>query len=162
MSHIYETILAIDPGAHGALANYDIASGKLDDSFSFSHGGWTAAAGAVRAAGTRPFAIIEKVWASPVMSVSSAFAFGCNFGGWLAFLSAHGIATRWVIPQVWQKHLLLPTLLQGHERKAMLFQRARSVPHPRVKITLDNCDAILLGNWAVAELKAGRVPGEPI
>lgn len=56
----------------------------------------------------RSIAVIEKVWSSPQMGVTSAFTFGRGFGNLEAFLVAAGISFQEVRPREWQKELGIP------------------------------------------------------
>ena len=93
--------------------------------------------------------MIEKVSASPQMSRSAAFAFGCEYGRWLGFLRSEPIL---VTPQQWQFHYLkngyrhLLEGVQGPARKRNLRTIAQAV-FPDVKVTLQNADGLLIANY---------------
>lgn len=94
-------------------------------------------------------AMLEKVGASPQMSRSAAFTFGCEYGKWLGFL---GSGVMLVTPQVWQFHYLkngyreLLEDVQGPARKRNLRTIAQE-EFPDVKVTLQNSDALLIANY---------------
>lgn len=155
----YNRILSIDPGASGGAALFDKDTGPIGiQKFSgdlFVRGALIWAEGAGQVSGLA--AVIEEVHASPIMSPSSAFAFGENFGLWRGALVARGIPVFLVTPQRWQKDLRLPKS-GGVERKRLLKERALKV-FPGQPVTLATADALLLGDWAVREINAGREPG---
>ncbi len=92
--------------------------------------------------------MLEKVGASPQMSRSAAFAFGCEYGQWLGFLDDVELVT----PQKWQHYYTkngyrdLLEGVQGPERKRNLRTIAQEL-YPDVKVTLQNADALLIANF---------------
>jgi hypothetical protein len=104
----------------------------------------------------RTTSALEKVGASPQMSRSAAFTFGCEFGRWLGFL---GGRVELVTPQVWQFHYLkngyraLLEGVQGPTRKRNLRIIAQA-EFPDVKVTLQNSDALLIANYHYAKSNA--------
>lgn len=105
--------------------------------------------------------VIERVWASPVMGVAAAFAFGENFGAWVMALKVSGMPVYGVTPQAWQKVSAPQIGGQGPERKRAL--KALAVErYPELKPTLAICDALLISDYAVAQLKAGKALGDEL
>lgn len=106
-------------------------------------------------------AVIERVWGSPVMGVSAAFAFGENYGGWCMAMRVAGIPLFSVTPQAWQKAVAPGIVGQGPDRKRQLKARAATL-FPNLRVTLANADALLLSQYCVDQLKAGALLGESI
>lgn len=92
--------------------------------------------------------VIESVHASPVMSPSSAFAFGENFGFYRGLLA--GRTLYGVTPSQWQAPLRIGPL-QGDERKRALKQAA-SEGFPTTHVTLATADAILIADYVAREI----------
>jgi len=106
-------------------------------------------------------AVIERVWASPVMGVAGAFAFGENYGAWLMALRVSEIPTFTVTPQQWQKVVAPEVQGQGAARKRALKAVATRI-FPHAKPTLVTCDALLISEYAQRQLAAGKPLGEPL
>src|SRR6185503_11189703 len=87
-------------------------------------------------------AMIEKVWASPQMGVSSAFTFGKSYGSLLMALVAVGIPFDSPSPQSWQK--LMGCLTKGD--KSVSKRRAQEL-FPLQKVIDATADAILLADY---------------
>lgn len=104
-------------------------------------------------------AVIEQVWASPVMGVSAAFAFGENYGGWCMALRASGIPVYAVTPQKWQRIVAPEISGQGADRKRALRDLAQA-KFPGHKVTLATADALLLSEYVCQTLRAGKTAGE--
>lgn len=125
-------ILAIDPGAKGALAFFDPERGYLDivdcPTVEVKRGGKvkteiSAQMVAAIIRGHQPSqAIIEKVGAMPGQGVSSMFQFGRGVGMYEGVLSALQIPITYVTPQAWQKAMNVRGGKDGNrERAASLF-----------------------------------------
>lgn len=97
-------------------------------------------------------ALVEQVWASPIMGKSACFTFGANYGAWLATFRAAKIHTLTVTPQRWQRSLCLDT--RGPERKRGLLALARK---DWPKATLRTADAYLILRYAMQHAAAGTV-----
>ncbi len=93
-------------------------------------------------------AVIERVWASPVMGVSAAFAFGENYGGWCAAIALRRISLTRVLPQEWQRALCPQIRGTGADRKRALKLEAQR-RFPALRVTLRNCDALLISEFAL-------------
>lgn len=77
---------------------------------------------------------------------SAMFKFGRQYGYWLGLLRAMGVRTILVKPQAWQKGLSGLQGKKGAERKRALRDEAAR-RFPGVKVTLDNCDALLIADY---------------
>lgn len=141
----YTHALCIDPGASGAASLARLSDGEPELLHNF-YGARKSAEFIERCVDLHPVlgVVIENVHATPVMAVSSAFSFGSNFGMWLGILASWDLPVHGVTPQEWQKWLTVPTELQGPDRKRHLKEKAANL-FPRQKVTLTNCDALLLG-----------------
>jgi hypothetical protein len=141
--------IGIDPGAHGALVWMDergsIIIHKTAD---------TPPIEALRDSvctepGEKVVAVIELVGgfiAGKFLPGSSMFKMGKSAGYWEGALAALGVRTLVVRPQEWQAGIPGLTGKKGTERKRAL--RAEAVRRfPTVKVTLDNCDALLLADY---------------
>jgi hypothetical protein len=92
-------------------------------------------------------AVLERVHSMPAQGVSSTFKLGANYGYWRGVLQGLRIPFREVIPQKWQRAVLVPGKLQGPERKRALKQVAQE-RFPKLKVTLKTADALLMLNEA--------------
>lgn len=90
-----------------------------------------------------PVAILEFVRASPQMGVTSAFTFGCGYGGLRMALTATGIPFSEVTPKKWQGVMQCRT---GGD-KNVTKRRAQEL-FPLAKVTHAVADAILLAEYA--------------
>ena len=72
---------------------------------------------------------------------------GRQFGFWEGICAASGVPVRLVKPQKWQKGIAGVDGKTGMDRKRALCAEARRI-FPMHKITLDNCDAVLLADYA--------------
>lgn len=79
---------------------------------------------------------------------SSMFKMGKSAGYWEGALNALRIRTILVTPQVWQKGISGTTGKKGADRKRALRDEARR-RFPAQKVTLDNCDALLILEYGV-------------
>lgn len=107
---------------------------------------------------TTPVAVIEQVGGYIGMKQpgSAMFNFGRNFGFHLGLLAAHEIRTELVAPTVWQRKLpktpkLTDKARAKREHKAELKEIAAR-KFPTVKVTLANADALLLLDYARANI----------
>lgn len=157
------TIIAIDPGASGAMAvltpERRLATFPYRSPTQAKHD----YADVWRAAVARGLIIhvMEQVHASPVMSPSSAFAFGENFGIWRGILA--GVTVYSVTPSQWQREMGIPPVVQGPVRKREL-KRIASQRYPDDHVTLSTCDAILIADyvWREIEAKGGFTSGKSL
>lgn len=78
---------------------------------------------------------------------SAMFNFGKGVGRLEGLMEAYNIPYRQVVPQVWQKGIPGIAGLEGADRKRAL--KAEAVRRfPNIKVTLDNCDALLILDYA--------------
>lgn len=149
-------VLAIDPGASGAIATFDGTTAWCcpfpDD--------WDETDCLIQAHGTFVDRIvIEKVHAMPGggerrMGATSAFKLGWS-DGWLARCAKATHKPReYVAPQTWQKGLGLGKCA-GPERKRALKALAQQ-RFPGLKVTLRTADALLLAEWAWLKWNAAQ------
>jgi len=106
-------ILAIDPGAKGALAFFDPAKGTLDivdcPIVEVKRGAKIKTEispqmlAAIIQSRSPVFAILERVGAMPGQGVSSMFQFGRGVGMYEGVLAALQVPVTYVTPQAWQK-----------------------------------------------------------
>ena len=159
---MHSVIVSIDPGASGAVVIRS-AAGPIREVAKFE--GWETVRRAIARSTWAPSgatgvaALIERVWASPVMGVSSAFAFGENYGMWIGALRAAGIPVFTVTPQTWQKSLRIEAV--GPARKAALCAAAK-VMFPAEKVTLKTADALLISEFALLQNQNHAALGELI
>jgi len=93
---------------------------------------------------------LEKVYASPIMSQSSAFSFGFNYGQWCGILECLNIEWVDVPPSRWQMGLDKPKDLKGPPLKRWLKEKAIDMfPDQRKKITLTTCDGLLIHQYGM-------------
>ena len=136
-------VLSIDPGGSGA-AVLRSETGGITTVIDYE-----GTASIARALDYHPItqAVIERVWASPVMSVSAAFAFGENYGAWCTAIALKGIPLEEVLPQAWQRNVCPHVRGTGTERKRALKLEAQR-RFPDLRVTLRNCDALLISEYA--------------
>ena len=121
-------ILGIDPGLSGALALYDINTGKVETKpFPTLSAGTKSKRVIDEVALARiidnvsehiKFAVIEKVHAMPGQGVTSMFNFGVTYGIIKGIISANFIPVEYVTPQVWKKTLRVPAAKEGSRLRA--------------------------------------------
>ena len=106
-------ILAVDPGASGALAFLDLAAGKLEildmPTVEVKRGAKNKTeispqmlAALIRGRGPT-IAVLERVGAMPGQGTASMYQFGRGVGMIEGVLAALQIPTEYVTPQAWQK-----------------------------------------------------------
>lgn len=107
-----------------------------------------------------PLVLLEKVggFIRGVPAPGSAmFNFGQNYGHLEAFVMAHGFPLVHVRPQEWQKAVGVSPIKD--EKKTDHKNRLKAAAQryfPETKVTLWNCDALLIG-WAGPRLKLPEV-----
>jgi hypothetical protein len=142
-------IIAIDPGAGGALAF--VADGHTEtwkcprntrEMFTiYNH-----CISSCWIDGYKPEAYIERVHAFPTDARNAAFNFGCNYGKWLGIIASSNIKPNLVAPITWQKEYKPLSKIKKDRKKEL---KALAVEmFPSVKVTLYNCDALLIAAWA--------------
>ena len=149
-------ILAVDPGASGALAFLDLAAGKLDildmPTVEVKRGAKNKTeispqmlAALIR--GRAPLvAVLERVGAMPGQGTASMFQFGRGVGMLEGTLAALQIPTEYVAPLVWQKAVGSRDGKDGNRQRAVELFPAYAGLFARKK---DNgrADAALMAYW---------------
>jgi hypothetical protein len=172
----YSTLIAVDPGASGAFvvrkAEGTITTVQGYDGLASIERAIVSAANATPAPYRSDIAaVIERVWASPVMGKAACFAFGENYGRWCGALFTAGIHVYCITPQKWQRAVVPNIQGQGDARKNALKQEAIAMFDlpvadpllpPKTRITLENCDALLLSQFAWRRNKTGEPLGDRI
>jgi hypothetical protein len=152
------TIIAIDPGAHGALCFIPPRGlpvvHKTDKTPPLE-----AITDAVCHVDTKDcVAYLEKIGgfiAGKSLPGSSMFKMGHSAGYWEGLLAALHIRTILVRPQDWQAGISGTTGKKGPERKRAL--RAEALRrYPAIKVSLDDCDALLIADYGVRAEKGAR------
>ena len=149
-------ILAVDPGASGALAFLDLAAGKLEildmPTVEVKRGAKNKTeispqmlAALIR--GRAPLvAVLERVGAMPGQGTASMFQFGRGVGMLEGTLAALQIPTEYVAPLVWQKAVGSRDGKDGNRQRAVELFPAYAGLFARKK---DNgrADAALMAYW---------------
>lgn len=140
-----KTIIAIDPGANGAMAWQASLESVATAAFDVEQ---LRAARAIYA--TDLVAYVEEVggYIGKPQPGSAMFKFGTSYGRVLGALEALRIRTVLVRPQVWQKTIGLGSTLKGPDRKRALRDIAKRL-YPTHNVTLANCDALLILEHAI-------------
>lgn len=147
-------ILAIDPGASGAIAygyghvdvlgmadGANMMADQIQSILDLDDGKGEGA----------PIVYLEQVSAMPGQGVCSMFTFGKNYGRLEGILAAKRIGIVNVTPQKWMKHYSGI----GHRKdfasktlwKKNLFQQAKRI-YPDLNFNLKEADALLIYNYA--------------
>lgn len=150
-------LLAIDPGASGAIAvkwpgKPILAYPMPDDNDLVEMMG--AYQGACLLDGTDLVAYLEEVggYIGKPQPGSSMFKFGSGYGFIRGVLAANRIKTVLVRPQTWQKGVSGVQSTKGPERKRALKEAAARL-YPNIKVTLTNADALLIADYASKQLQ---------
>jgi len=150
-------ILAIDPGAKGALAFFDVDKGSLVivdmPTVEVKRGNKTKfeispqmVAAEIRSRLPR-IAILERVGAMPGQGVSSMFQFGRGVGMLEGVLSALQIPVTYITPQAWQKAVGTRGGKDGNRARAAELFPASADSFKRAKDD-GRADACLMAWWA--------------
>jgi len=150
-------LLAIDPGASGAIAvkwpGKPILAYPMPDDADLVE-----MMGAYQAAclldGTDLVAYLELVggYIGKPSPGSAMFNFGNGYGFIRGVLAANRIKTVLVRPQTWQKGVSGVQSTKGPERKRALKEAAARL-YPNIKVTLTNADALLIADYASKQLQ---------
>lgn len=144
-----KAIIAIDPGAGGALAfiaDEHTETWKCPRSTREMFTIYNYCISSCWINSYEQEVYIERVHAFPTDARNAAFNFGCNYGKWLGIISSSNTKPNLVAPITWQKEYKpLPKIKA--ERKRELKSIAGEM-FPSIKVTLYNCDALLIGAWA--------------
>ena len=153
-------ILAIDPGASGALAFFSVATGTLDvvdmPVMEITRNGKTKReisptllANEIRQ--RRPsVAVLERVGAMPGQGVSSMFQFGRGVGMVEGVIGALGLPLTYVTPRAWQKAVGLRGGKDGSRLRAVELFPAYASLFARKKDD-GRADASLMAFWRAME-----------
>lgn len=149
-------ILAVDPGASGALAFLDLAAGKLEildmPTVEVKRGAKNKTeispqmlAALIR--GCSPtVAVLERVGAMPGQGTASMFQFGRGVGMIEGVLAALQIPTEYVTPQAWQKAVGARDGKDGNRQRAAELFPAYAHLFARKKDD-GRADAALMAFW---------------
>lgn len=150
-------ILAIDPGASGALAFFNPEAGTLDiidtPTVQIKRGAKlkTEISAQMLSAIIRPrqpdIAILELVGAMPGQGVSSMFQFGRGVGMYEGALAALQIPVTYITPQGWQKAVNARSGKDGNRQRAAEIYPAYAQLFARKKDD-GRADAALMAWWA--------------
>lgn len=150
------TVIAIDPGAHGALCFIPPTGSPVVHKTSD-----TPPLEALRdalAGASDCVAYLERVGgfiAGKKLPGSSMFKMGHSAGYWEGVLAALCVRTILVRPQDWQAGIPGTAGKKGADRKRAL--RAEAIRRfPALKPTLDTCDALLLADYGHRAEKGAR------
>lgn len=148
------TIFAIDPGASGGFAIMNLNVPSMPECHPFTSAREIAARldGFLRwqmERWARTIFVIESVHASPVMSPSSAFAFGENFGIWQGLLAPQQVFA--LTPQQWQGPLKVGAVEKDERKRAL--KKIASARYPDTHVTLATCDALLIADYVRSEIE---------
>lgn len=143
------TIIAIDPGASGAVA-WRHTSGEIGSESTMRRVSLSDLIRDLRDMTGHSVAYIEQVggFIGKPQPGSAMFKFGMSYGRWLGILETLEIRTVLVRPQTWQKTIGLGSTLKGPERKRALRDVAKRL-YPQHGVTLANCDALLILEHAI-------------
>lgn len=152
------TIIAIDPGAHGALC-FIAPKGLPVIHKTADVPPLEALRDAICHVNTLDcVAYLEKIGgfiAGKSLPGSSMFKMGHSAGYWEGLLAAFQVRTIMVRPQDWQAGITGTTGKKGPERKRALRGEALR-RYPALKPTLDTCDALLIADYGVRAEKGAR------
>ena len=139
-------IIAIDPGWSGAMAVFE--NGELIDTHKCMPTcteTWQLCRDDMMKS---HIAILEWVHSMPGQGVASMFKFGYNYGMWNGMLASVSKETMLVPPKMWQSNWdNVPK--DKKDRKNFLKQKAIEIANGSVKVTLQNSDAICIGQWYI-------------
>jgi len=149
-------ILAIDPGAKGALAFFDQVAGTLEivdtPTVEVKRGAKTKneisaqMLAAIIQARKPSQAVVEKVGAMPGQGVSSMFQFGRGVGMIEGVLAALQVPVTYVAPQSWQKSVGARSGKDGNRQRAAELFPAYASSFGRAKDD-GRADAALMAWW---------------
>jgi crossover junction endodeoxyribonuclease RuvC len=153
-------ILAIDPGASGALAFFSVATGTLDvvdmPVMEIVRNGKTKREISPRLLANEirqrmpSVAVLERVGAMPGQGVSSMFAFGRGLGQTEGVIAALGLPITYVTPRAWQKAVGARGGKDGNRMRACELFPAYASLFARKKDD-GRADAALMAFWRAME-----------
>lgn len=150
MNLLDKTIIAIDPGANGAIAIYHQRVNHTDV-FNMPETP-TDVYDLLATYSNNAVCFLEKVQGLPGMGGSPMFNFGKGYGHLEMALIALSIPTETILPQKWTKNMSLGTkssCSSSTEWKNKLKAKAQQL-YPNIKVTLHNADALLILHYALS------------
>lgn len=152
-------ILAIDPGAKGALAFFNMEKGVLNivdcPTVEVKRGAKVKTeispqmVSGIIASRSPTLAILEKVGAMPNQGVSSMFQFGRGVGMYEGVLAALQIPITYVTPQAWQKEMNVRGGKDGSRARAAELYPAYASLFAKKKDD-GRADAALMAYWGAS------------
>lgn len=168
-------VFAIDPGWSGSIVTIERRDGKkLTNVFKMPENerGIVARARELAEIGKRiPVrGLVENVWARPGEATGSIWKFAGNVFGWRMALLALDVRYDLIVPEKWQAEFQLiehwPKGLTEKERSALKREKKRrhvaaaQELFPRLRVTLDNVDGLLLAQYAYIHLARRSAHGQ--
>tara|TARA_R110000765_G_scaffold79863_4_gene156933 strand:+ start:384 stop:872 length:489 start_codon:yes stop_codon:yes gene_type:complete len=160
MDQSYDYIFAIDPGKTGAVCIIDPTTGEIEQTKRFSNErdlrnwlmDWS------RVSQNVAFAM-ENIHPSPIQSPSTAGKMMENVGLWTMGIMAFFPRAPFhlVTAQEWQRPLNIKSRDYDARKAELKSIAARTYPDSGVRITLVNCDAILIANYACNNWPVGKL-----
>lgn len=149
-----KTIIAIDPGKSGGIAVFTIDETIELHKMPETEGDIKDILETVQLVAD-PVVYLEEVGGfikgNPAPG-SAMFNFGRNYGYLMGLCSGLSMPLQLVRPQRWQKELSIPTkgsATPAEHKRSLKAEAQRR--HPDLKITLANCDALLILDWAMQQ-----------
>ena len=145
--------VGVDPGGNGAAAYCDNDGGNVQV-FNFKDQSVQDIGRTMQEMCKGQSVLLEKVHSMPRQGVVSMFTFGQNFGHVEMALALSNCRYEYVVPFKWQKYYSLTGLhsCTSSEKKRKHKEKAQQL-FPDIKITLANCDALLIMDYHMAKAK---------
>lgn len=148
-----EKLIGIDPGKSGGIVVFSLEKNeivevaKMPETMKDLHT-------FLKIYSNNSICFLERVGGRPGMGASQMFNFGQNFGHIEMALAALDIKTMEVTPQKWQKYYQFGVKgsMSQSAWKNKLKTRAQQL-FPKIKITLDTADALLIMEYGRVTLK---------
>lgn len=156
------TIIAVDPGLTGGVALK--RNGQPTQAFPMppTEGDLADLLCNLVTDASDTVAVVEEVggYVGVAQPGSAAFRFGRNFGFLLGVLQTLGVRVELVKPQRWQKALGLGNSRKCRSKTAWKnkLKAAAQRLHPRLKLTLATCDAVLILEYGLRSRRAAIQP----
>lgn len=161
-------VFGIDPGWSGAVATIERRDGKkFTNVYKMPETEYGIAdicrKLAAQSAETEVHGVLEHVWGRAGEAQQNVWKFAGNFFSWRMGLIMAGVRYDLVTPQKWQAEFQLlersipsMTRKEAAQRKRMKKNRHKVKAQelfPRIRVNLDNCDALLIAVWADLHLR---------
>lgn len=146
-------IIGMDPGAHGGMSFVSL-DGSKRESYPFARITLSEVVDLLISYDLMYdlTVFIEEVHSMPKDGKASAFSFGKNYGTLLGIVTGLKIPRVDVLPLKWQMGLKLRVKgLEYRDKKRALKAEAEK-RFPRLNITLDTCDALLIAEYGRQQL----------